>query len=118
MPDHILRTESPLTPAAIAEIDAFGEENQHDAKALSVFLKEKFNFIIETDPDIVVGFARDSSNLKGAADGIARPSNARETALVLRACRASRIPITVSAGKSNLTGSATPWGEWCSQPSI
>ena len=63
---------------------------------------------VTVDPDVVVGFARDESNLPGAAAALARPATVRECAAVLRACSRAGVPVTVSGGRTNLTGSATP----------
>lgn len=72
------------------------------------FLKTGFGVNIDLDQDIVAGYATDSSNLPGHASALARPASERECAVILRACSSSRIPVTLSAGRSNLTGSATP----------
>ena len=112
MPTNQLKLESLFTPAETAELEAFGHRHvgQKAIVPLSGFLKERFGIVLETDPDIVAGFTTDSSNLKGAAEGLGRPSSARELALILRSTSAARIPVTISGGKSNLTGSATPAG--------
>jgi D-lactate dehydrogenase (cytochrome) len=60
------------------------------------------------DPDIVSGYATDSSNLPGKAMALARPSTEEHCALLARSCFLAGIPFTISAGRSNLTGSATP----------
>jgi len=110
MPDHRLKLEELLTAENVTALDDSGRNNQGKIGVLAVLLKQEFGLVLETDPDIVAGFAVDSSNLKGTASGVARPANAREAAAVLRGCFAAGIPVTVSAGKSNLTGSATPPG--------
>lgn len=112
MSDHRLKLESLLTAAETASLDAFAREHSGPAAvpALTAFLKQRFGASLETDPDIVTGFAKDSSNLPGQAEGLFRPASTRDVALILRACSATHLPVTVSAGKSNLTGSATPSG--------
>jgi D-lactate dehydrogenase (cytochrome) len=77
---------------------------------LASFLEEQGLARLECDQDIVAGYTRDSSNLPGAALALARPKTAGECAAVLRACFSAGVPCTVSAGRSNLTGSATPEG--------
>ncbi len=78
--------------------------------ALAGFLRERFGVELALDPAVVEGFAIDSSNLPGSAQALARPAAERECAAVLRACFRAGIPVTISGGKSNLTGSATPQG--------
>jgi len=77
---------------------------------LAAFLAEHKLARIECDPDIVAGYTRDGSNLPGTAQALARPGTVRECAALLRACFSAGIPCTVCAGRSNLTGSATPEG--------
>jgi len=74
------------------------------------FLRQNFSIRIDTDPDIIGSFRSDSSNLAGHASALARPKSEHECAVILRLCRSCLMPITLSAGRSNLTGSATPAG--------
>lgn len=99
-----------LVPEEITLIDDFCVINRESGSlpALSGFLSESFDLELVLDPDIVGGFALDSSNLFGHADALCRPRSERECAIIFRACHKSGIPYTVSAGRSNLTGSATP----------
>ena len=48
--------------------------------------------------------------MEGTADLLVRPENKIECAIILKTCYWCKIPLTVSAGKTNLTGSATPNG--------
>ena len=84
-----------------------------DTKVLSSLaevLRDRFGLVLELDPDIISGLIVDSSNLPGAASAACRPCNERECAAAARACFTAKIPCTISAGRSNLTGSATPQG--------
>ncbi len=93
----------------IAAISDFAANCGNDRIAgLAGFLRQRFELELALDPDIVAGFVRDSSNLPGKADAVCRPRTERECALILRACREMSIPCTVTGGRSNLTGSATP----------
>ena len=107
---HILCLEPVLEGSEVEAIDAFcaGHKGIDHLTELADFLRAQFSLELSMDPDIVAGFAEDSSNLPGAAQGLSRPKNERECAMVLRACRQAGIPVTLSGGKSNLTGSATP----------
>lgn len=109
---HILSIQPVIEESECQAIDTFCSlHNGRDSLVeLAEFLQEQFALELTLDPGIVEGFATDSSNLPGAAQGLCRAKNERECAVVLRACHQARIPITLSGGKSNLTGSATPQG--------
>jgi D-lactate dehydrogenase (cytochrome) len=98
---HLLATDER------ADLDAFCTPGR-ELPALAKFLHERFAVELVLDPDIVCGFAADQSNLPGKAQALARPATAREGAIVMRACHKARLPLTLSGGRSNLTGSATP----------
>ena len=70
----------------------------------------KYNIISTLDKDILLTYSKDWSNIKGKADMVTMPTNVQECAIILNACFKNNIPITMSAGKTNLTGSATPNG--------
>jgi len=78
-------------------------EDLHD-----YFTKE--DIISSLDNDIVSPFTQDWSNIPGHADLLVQPKTSIECAIILRTCFEKNIPITVSAGRTNLTGSATPKG--------
>ncbi|MFA7308154.1 MAG: FAD-binding oxidoreductase [Hyphomicrobium sp.] len=109
---HILDLEFVLKEAEYKAIDAFCAKHKgiESLSDLAAFLKDRFALELTLDPDIVGGFAVDSSNLPGAAQALCRPKNERECAVILRSCFKAGIPMTLSGGKSNLTGSATPNG--------
>tara|TARA_B100000700_G_C15025930_1_gene848138 strand:- start:1064 stop:2476 length:1413 start_codon:yes stop_codon:yes gene_type:complete len=48
--------------------------------------------------------------MDGYADILVRPKNSVECAIILKTCYTCNILLTISAGKTNLTGSATPNG--------
>lgn len=75
---------------------------------LARVLQTTFGCALTLDPDIIKGFAADSSNLPGNAQALARPRDAQECAIIMRGCFLAGIPVTISGGRSNLTGSATP----------
>lgn len=109
MSTHHVPMEFPLTPAQQSELDAFCAD--HTALSdIGAFLSQKFGVELSLDPAIVAGFAEDTSHLPGHADGVARPSDERQCAAVMRACQQAHVPITLSGGRTNLTGSATPEG--------
>ena len=112
MSTDIILPEPLLDAAEAAALDAFCGANTGVGAlpALAVFLSGRFGVTLECDPDIVAGFATDSSNLPGFAQALARPGSPHDFAVILRACSRANIPVTLSGGKSNLTGSATPEG--------
>ncbi|HRR21582.1 MAG: FAD-binding oxidoreductase [Bacteriovoracaceae bacterium] len=104
--------EDILSPEDCRIIDA-ASSPPGDMKVLSSLaevLRDRFGLVLEFDPDIISGLIVDSSNLPGAASAVCRPRNERECAAAARACFTAKIPFTISAGRSNLTGSATPEG--------
>jgi len=72
------------------------------------FLKKETDIDITSDRSFIESYERDWSNIPGYADVVARPINPEECAVLLYLFSNSNIPITISAGKTNLTGSATP----------
>ena len=76
--------------------------------SLCKFLSDNYLIDITDDPDIVSGFERDWSNIPGNADFLARPINEKQCSIILYTCNLLNINVTISAGKTNLTGSATP----------
>ena len=74
------------------------------------FLSSEFQIDCTSDREIIQGFDRDSSNIEGRADALSRPVNEYECALILATCQKAKIPVTISAGRTNLNGSATPIG--------
>jgi D-lactate dehydrogenase (cytochrome) len=109
---NLINLESVLEGSEQEAIDAFcAEHNGIDSLAvLADFLRDRFALELTLDPGIINGFVTDGSNLPGAAQALCRPKNEKECSLVLRSCFQAGIPVTVSGGKSNLTGSATPEG--------
>jgi len=75
MSTDIIRCESLLGDAEKAELDAFCGHHKgvHALSELSSFLLSRFGFVLECDPDVVAGYAFDSSNLPGSAQALSRP---------------------------------------------
>tara|TARA_B110001454_G_scaffold142655_1_gene132457 strand:+ start:90 stop:1739 length:1650 start_codon:yes stop_codon:yes gene_type:complete len=115
--------QSILDDDAVEKISAWAEKNPIISDLVE-FLSLEFKIDITSDLDIVNGYERDSSNITGNAEVLCRPINELECALVLRCCQSAKIPLTISAGRTNLTGSATPEGgvvlsiEKMTQPSV
>ena len=77
---------------------------------IAKFLKDTLNIDATTDADIIAGYNHDWSNLKGDAQVLCRPISKAECAIIMKVCYALNINMTISAGRTNLTGSATPEG--------
>lgn len=107
----VIVLEDLLSPSENEAIAAFGRafRERPEAVALAGFLGS-LGVDLATDPAIVQGFAGDESHLPAQALGVGRPRSPRDVAAILRTCRAGGVPVTVCAGRSNLTGSATPEG--------
>jgi D-lactate dehydrogenase (cytochrome) len=105
----LLNAQYAAPAEAYGRIAAF-TQGRPDLPALAAFFRQALNMELVLDPDIVEGYAKDSSNLPSRADALARPETAADCALLLHACALAGIPVTVSAGRSNLTGSATAEG--------
>ncbi len=112
MSTNIIPLNKVLIDSEYQEIDDFCSAHQGVENLLEIaeFLYEKFSLTLVLDPEIIAGFASDSSNLPAQAEALCRPDSERQAAIILRAGRAAKIPITLSAGRSNLTGSATAEG--------
>ena len=80
-----------------------------DFENLNSFFKSQ-NINSSYDIDIIKPYFKDWSNMEGFADLLVRPKNNIECAIILKTCYTCNILLTVSAGKTNLTGSATPRG--------
>ena len=85
-------------------------KNMQDYLGVAEFISREFQIDITADKDIINGYERDSSNINGNGDILCRPQNELECALILQWFQSAQIPMTISAGKTNLTGSATPKG--------
>ena len=57
-------------------------------------------------------YLRDASQFHGEAKGVVFPENEKEISEFLREANAKKIPVTVSGGKTGLTGAAVPQGGW------
>ncbi|MBN2807952.1 MAG: FAD-binding oxidoreductase [Deltaproteobacteria bacterium] len=101
-----------LSDAEYQAIDSFCGTHPGVANLLEIaeFLHDTFALTLVLDPEIIAGFASDSSNLPAHAEALCRPEDERQAAIILRTARAAKIPLTLSGGRSNLTGSATAEG--------
>ena len=93
------------------EINTFcSNKTLGDINDIVDWVKKNWTIDITLDPDIIKGYLRDWSNIKGHAIGLCRPKDNLESAIIIRILYNLKIPYTISAGKTNLTGSATPMG--------
>lgn len=110
MPSHIIPLIEILTPDEYQHIDSFCTEHRgmNGIVEIAAFLRNFFSVPVDTDQEIVSGFTSDQSNLSGKATALCRPKDIRQCAAVMKACQSAGIPVTISGGRTNLTGSATP----------
>ena len=80
-------------------------------------IEKLYHFFIENDidthidQDIIKPYTTDWSNIPGGfAEILVRPTSVIQCGIILKTCQLCKIPITISAGQTNLTGSATPNG--------
>ena len=106
---HIISSESLINSDSYELIIQFSNNNP-SIKKISKFLNNNFSIDITLDKDIINGFNHDSSNIEGYAEALCRPKTTLECSIVFKLCSLLKIPITISAGRTNLTGSATPMG--------
>ena len=80
-------------------------------KKIHTFLSDVCSIDSQIDQDIIKPYTQDWSNIPGGfADLLVRPKSNEECAIILAVSKIYKIPITISAGQTNLTGSATPKG--------
>ena len=67
--------------------------------------------LIKKDQDLLKTYLEDSSNLKGGhADEAVLPESAEDLSLFLKEADARKMPVTISGGGTNTTGSRIPFG--------
>jgi len=81
-----------------------------DYSKIYIFLLNYLHIDCSLDEDIIRSYSQDWSNIPGYANLLVRPNSSKQCAQILFLCYTNKIPITISAGKTNLTGSATPNG--------
>ena len=89
-------------------ISDFVKNWDNNYMSLSNFFNNVFNISSTVDKDIIDSYKFDWSNLPANASILTRPKSIKECSIILKTCYKCNIPITVSAGRTNLTGSATP----------
>ena len=106
---HFIYSKSIITPELAIKLIEFASSNP-SAKKISSFLNTNFSIDATDDMDIISAYNHDWSNMIGNASILCRPTNSTECAIAIKLCHLLKIKITISAGRTNLTGSATPNG--------
>ena len=109
MSKHKIPILSIISDESLNKISAWAEKNPGITNLVD-FLSLEFQIDCTRDRAIIQAFDRDSSNIHGKTDALSLPVNEYECALILASCQMASIPVTISAGRTNLTGSATPKG--------
>ena len=108
---HIIKSLNKIDLHTQNKINYFIENiSSNKLKDITSFLQNSFSIDITTEKDIIQGFDHDWSNINGYADALCRPKNMFECIIIIKICYLLKIPMTISAGRTNLTGSATPEG--------
>jgi len=104
---NIIQCES-IIPKKIKNL--INKHSSNDSSIINIIylLKNELNIDATLDKDIVKSYERDYSNISGKADALVRPSNDIECAICFYISHEFKIPLTISAGRTNLNGSATP----------
>ncbi len=67
--------------------------------------------LIKKDPDLLKTYLEDSSNLKGGyAEEVVLPESAEDLSSFLKEADTNKLPVTISGGGTNTTGSRIPFG--------
>ena len=91
-------------------IESFFQKKQSsDLNGLVNFINN-FDIDITTDSSILENYLTDWANNKGEAIGLCRPKNANECGIIIRCFYKYRMPYTLCAGQTALTGSSCPSG--------
>ena len=107
--NNILRFDNKYIKSEEVSINNFGHSSNF--KKIFNFFTNEHAIDCTLDQDIIQSFTKDWSNLPGGnAELLVRPINAKQCAIILKLSQVLKIPITISAGQTNLTGSATPFG--------
>ena len=65
-----------------------------------------------TRSDEISAYLTDASQFRGAAEGVFLPAGEKEIVEFLKEANAGKIPVTVSGGRTGLTGAAVPESGW------
>ena len=104
----MIKTANLLLKKQCKLIKDFASHWNKDFNDLQFFLSSLFNIYCSTDVDIIKPYIKDWSNIDGCADILIKPVNSIQCAVILKTAYYCKTPITISAGQTNLTGSATP----------
>ena len=107
MSTNVIKCKS-IIPQKLKNIINRYSKNDSSITNFVNLLKNELNIDATIDKDIVKSYERDYSNIPGKADALVRPCNDVECAICLYTSHIFKIPITISAGRTNLNGSATP----------
>ena len=108
---YIIDTQELLNEDILKKIKAFCfQKTDSDIKSISNWILENWRIDLTLDQDIILGYLKDWSNIEGYAIGMCRPKNNFESSILIQIFNELKIPFTISAGRTNLTGSATPNG--------
>ena len=107
MSTNVIQCES-IIPKKIKNL--INEHSSNDSSIVNIIylLKNALNIDATFDKDIIKSYERDYSNIAGEAEALVRPSNDIECAICLYISQKFKIPLTISAGRTNLSLSIMP----------
>ena len=88
----------------------FADNWTNDYKKMNEFAIAEYGIDSSVDPNIISSFSKDWSNMPGHAEILFRPKNTIQCSIIMKICFECNINLTISAGRTNLTGSATANG--------
>lgn len=66
--------------------------------------------LLVKDPEIIEGYLKDASNIKGYCEGVFRPNTTDDVVEIVRVCNTHQWPLTISAQRTSTTGGPVPFG--------
>ena len=109
MNKHNIKLKSIISEQNL-EVLSHLNENHLTSEDLIIFLNSHFNISSSIDLKTITNYKQDSSNMAGTANGLLKPKDDKECAIILYACKKNNTTITISAGRTSLNGGATPNG--------
>ena len=100
MSTHIVTSKNVLSDEETHNLKEFCLFNSNEsAKEIAKKISVEFKIDVTTDKDIIVGYERDWSNMKGWAEALARPIDVKECSILLKISNYFKIPLTFSITK-------------------
>ena len=106
---HIIKLEKIIDNKTQKKMESI-IKSKYSFNNIIIRLNKNFKIEATTNQKEIINYSRDWSNMDGNAQALIKPKSEFECAIILYLFNSLNIPITISAGRTNLTGSATPKG--------